>query len=398
VSTSNTLEYPVTVRSAASVGVVSRFLVHGLLVSTWVSRIPAVKESLGLSDGALGLVLLGIAIGCLAGIPASGWLVGRFGSRRASTWTSAGFSIALVLPVLAQDATQLFLALLLFGAMAGADDVAMNSQAVSLEKQLGTPVMSRFHAMFSFGGIVGAGLGALIARLGIAANVHLPVAAALILAFSLSTVPLLHEARNPEPARPKARFGLRDLSVPLLALSIIGFCIFLSEGAIADWTAVYLKQILHADAGTASAGYAVFSAAMFTFRLAGDRITARLGRLWTIRGGALLAAAGLALALLARHPLLAFPGLAMAGAGYSSIIPVVFAAGGRVSPANAGAGVAVVSGFGSLGFLAGPPAIGFISQLSSLRAGLALVVLLGLLASALVTVVARTTSRSFDRM
>jgi MFS family permease len=137
---------------------------------------------------------------------------------------------------------------------------------------------------------------------------------------------------------------------------------------------------------------------MFIFRLAGDRITARLGRLWTIRGGALLAAAGLAIALIAPHPLWAFPGLAMAGAGYSSIIPVVFAAGGRVSPTNEGAGVAVVSGFGSLGFLAGPPAIGAVSQLSSLRAGLFLVVVLGLLASALVTVVARTTSRSFDTM
>lgn len=395
---SHTLEYPAAVRPAASAGVVSRFLVHGLLVSTWVSRIPAVKESLGLSDGALGLVLLGIAVGSLAGIPASGWLVGRFGSRRASTWASAGFSVALVLPVLAQDATQLFLALLLFGAMAGADDVAMNSQAVSLEKQLGTPVMSRFHAMFSFGGIVGAGIGALIARLGIPAPAHLTAAAALILAFSLSTAPLLHEARDPAPGRAKARFSLRHLSVPLLALSIIGFCIFLSEGAIADWTAVYLRQILHAGAGTASAGYAVFSAAMFIFRLAGDRITARLGRLWTIRGGALLAASGLALALLAPHPLWAFPGLAMAGAGYSSIIPVAFAAGGRVSPGNEGAGVAVVSGFGSLGFLAGPPAIGFVSQLSSLRAGLFLVVILGLLASALVTVVARTTDRSFDSM
>ncbi|MDQ1468743.1 MAG: hypothetical protein QOJ99_223 [Bryobacterales bacterium] len=395
---SHALEYPVAVRPAASVGVVSRFLVHGLLVSTWVSRIPAMKESLHLSDGALGLVLLGIAIGSLLGIPTSGWLVGRFGSRRASTWTNAGFCLALVLPVLARDATQLFLALLLLGAMAGADDVAMNSQAVSLEKQLGTPVMSRFHAMFSLGGIVGAGIGALIAHVGIAAPVHLTAAAALILAFSLSTAPLLQEATTPAPSTTKARFRVRDLSVPLLALSVIGFCIFLSEGAIADWTAVYLKQILHADDGTASAGYAVFSAAMFIFRLAGDRITARLGRLWTIRGGALLAAAGLAIALIAPHPLWAFPGLAMAGAGYSSIIPVVFAAGGRVSPTNEGAGVAVVSGFGSLGFLAGPPAIGAVSQLSSLRAGLFLVVVLGLLASALVTVVARTTSRSFDTM
>ena len=164
----------------------------------------------------------------------------------------------------------------------------------------------------------------------------------------------------------------------------------MSEGAIADWTAVYLKQVLHAGPGTASAGYAVFSAAMFVFRLAGDRITTRLGRIWTIRGGALLAATGLAMALMATQPVWAFPGLAVAGAGFSSIIPVVFAAGGRVSPDSEGAGVATVSGLGYLGFVVGPPMIGAVAQFSSLRAGLLLVVALGVFASALVTVVERT--------
>jgi MFS family permease len=172
-----------------------------------------------------------------------------------------------------------------------------------------------------------------------------------------------------------------------LALSLIGFCIFLSEGAIADWTAVYLKQVLRAGPGLASSGYAVFSAAMFVFRLAGDRITVWLGRAWTIRGGALLAAAGLTIALLVPDPLWALPGFALVGAGYSSIIPLVFAAGGRLSPLNPGAGVATVSGLGYLGFLVGPPAIGLVSELSSLRIGLSLVVALSLLAAALVNAV-----------
>ena len=209
--------------------VVSRFLVHGLVVSTWVSRIPAIKGAIGLSDGALGLSLLGSAVGSLAGIPLSGWMVGHFGSRRASTWTSAGFCLALMLPAFTHDGLQLFMALFAFGAMAGADDVAMNSQAVSMEKQLGEPVMSRFHGMFSFGGIAGAGIGALIARYGIAAPVHLTAAAALILVFSLSTAPLLNETRVLAAALPEGQkrgFSLRHISVPLLALSLIGFCIF----------------------------------------------------------------------------------------------------------------------------------------------------------------------------
>jgi MFS family permease len=373
--------------------VVARFLVHGLVVSTWVSRIPAIKGSLALSDGALGMALLGTALGSAAGIPLSGWLVTRAGSRRASTWTSAAFALVLLLPALAGNLVQLFLALFAFGAMAGADDVAMNSQAVSVERTEGEPSMSRFHAMFSLGGILGAGAGAVIARCGIAARPHLTVAAVLILTFSLATAPFLTETRQPFRAA-HARLRMRDLSLPLLTLSLIGFCIFLSEGAIADWTAVYLKQVLHAGAGMASSGYAVFSAAMFLSRLAGDRITVRLGRAWTIRGGALLAASGLAIALLVPHPSWALPGLAMVGAGYSSIIPLVFAAGGRLNPANEGAGVAIVSGLGYLGFLAGPPTIGFVSHLASLRMGLCVVVVLSVLAAALVSVVSSTLDKN----
>jgi MFS family permease len=379
-------------RTIAWWAVVSRFLVHGLVVSTWVSRIPAIKDFIGLSDGALGLALLGSAVGSLAGIPFSGWLVGRFGSRRASTWTSAGFCFALVLPAFAHSGLQLFLALFVFGAMAGGDDVAMNSQAVAHEREIGEPAMSRFHGMFSFGGIVGASVGALLAKHGLAAPFHITLAAILILGFSLGFATRLPRTSAQRTSLPRSRFRLRDLSVPILALSLIGFCIFLSEGAIADWTAVYLKQILHADPGTASAGYAVFSAAMFVFRLAGDRITTYLGRAWTIRGGALLAASGIGVMLLSPSPFWAFPGLAMAGAGYSSIIPVVFAAGGRVNPGNEGAGVATVSGLGYLGFLVGPPAIGAISQMASLRAGLCLVVALGVLAAAMVAVAQRSTA------
>jgi len=367
--------------------VVSRFLVHGLVVSTWVSRIPAIKDSIGLSDGALGFALLGCALGSLAGAPFSGWLVGRIGARRACTWTSAAFCLALISPTLARTGPQLFLALLVFGMVAGADDVAMNSEAVAHERELGEPAMSRFHAMFSCGGILGAGAGALLARSGVAARTHIGLAAVLILAFSLAFASKLPSNLSQREFIPKARLRLRHLSTPILALSIIGFCIFLSEGAIADWTAVYLKQVLRANPGTASAGYAVFSAAMFVFRLAGDRITSRLGWAWTIRGGALLAATGLSLMLLSPSAGWALPGLAMAGAGYSSIIPVVFAAGGRVNPENEGDGVATVSGLGYLGFLVGPPAIGGLSKLTSLRTGLCLVVLLGAIASVLVSVV-----------
>jgi len=366
--------------------VVAIFLIHGLTVSTWISRIPAVKAHLRLGDGAFGMSLFGSAVGSVIGIPVAGWFVSRFGSRKASIWSSIGLCAAMVLPAFAIDAPTLFAVLFVFGFMLGGNDVAMNSQAVCVEKLLGSPTMSRFHAMFSIGGIAGAAVGGAFASHEVPVLEHLVLTSTLFIAFALITsrsMPELHGGTESRTSSGRLRF--REMPVALLALSAIGFCIFLSEGAIADWTAIYLRDILHSGPGLAAAGYAVFSAAMAVFRLSGDAITLRLGFAWTIRGGALLAAFGLSSVLLVHSPYSALPGLIMVGAGFSSIIPLVFAAGGRMKSVSSGAGVAAVSGIGYLGFLVGPTAIGFISELTSLRIGLSLVVVLSLIAAALVT-------------
>ena len=370
-------------------GVMACFLVHGLVVSTWVSRIASVKSALQLGDGALGLALLGTAIGSVTAIPVCGALVVRRGSRSIARWTAAGFCLSLLAIPLAYDTVTLFAALLFYGAMAGANDVAMNAQAVATEKLLGTPTISRFHAMFSIGGIAGAAAGAFLAGRGVASAAHLIWAAVIFLAFALIATPMLADTRTGAIATRAGRPSLRQLPMALFALSAIGFCIFLSEGAIADWTGVYLKQVLNASAGLAPVGYAVFSAAMAIFRLAGDAITLRIGRAATIRYGGGIAAAGLSFALLVHSPYWALAGFAAAGAGFSSIIPLAFAAGGRIPQLSEGAGVATVSGIGYLGFLVGPPAIGFLSELSSLRVGLFLLVLLSVTAAALVSLVVR---------
>jgi MFS family permease len=368
-------------------GVMAAFLVHGLVVSTWVSRIASVKESLHLSDGVLGLALLGVAIGSIAAIPVCGAMVTRYGSLRVAQWTSAGFCLSLIPLALANSLGLLVLGLVFYGAMAGANDVAMNAQAVGTEKLLPGPAMSRFHAMFSLGGIAGAGAGSLLAGRGIAPAAHLAAASAVILAVVAIAGRLMIPTRN--GAEPTGHLTLRHIPASLIVLSAIGFCIFLSEGAVADWTAVYLKQVLHAPESTAAAGYAVFSAAMAIFRLAGDVITLRIGRAWTIRLGGSVAAAGLALVCISSSPYAALAGFAAAGAGFSSIIPLVFAAGGRIPGVGEGVGVATVSGLGYLGFLVGPPAIGFVSELSSLRWGLFLLVVLSAAAAAMVRVVER---------
>jgi MFS family permease len=368
-------------------GVMAAFLVHGIVVSTWVSRIAAMKGALHLGDGTLGLSLFGAAIGSVTAIPISGALVTRCGSRRIALATSAGFCLSLVPLALTHSLAILVPALVYYGMMAGANDVAMNALAVGTERMLGTPTISRFHAMFSLGGILGASLGAAAAARGVPLTAHLLAGAAIGLIITAIVSRLVADTRG-DTTHAHAP-SLRRIPVALIALSAIGFCIFLSEGAIADWTAVYLKQVLRAGDGLAPVGYAVFSATMALFRFVGDAITLRIGRGWTIRAGGSIAAIGLALVVAAHAPYGAIIGFGMAGVGFSSIIPLVFAAGGRIPGIGEGAGVATVSGLGYLGFLVGPPAIGFISEASSLRAGIGLLVALSALAVVLVGVVQR---------
>src|SRR5208283_5767818 len=182
--------------SSAWWAVAARFLVHGLVVSAWVSRIPAVQASLQLSNGALGMALLGAAIGSVSAIPACGWLVSRYGSSRVANWTSVGFCLALILPALAVNVATLFVALFAYGAMAGANDVAMNSQAVAIELKMKSPTMSRFHAMFSIGGMVGAALGGWVAAQHVLPWIHLSVGAAIFIAITLATNPMMLEVHD----------------------------------------------------------------------------------------------------------------------------------------------------------------------------------------------------------
>jgi MFS family permease len=363
-------------------GTVVLFFVHGLVFSTWVSRIPAVQSSLRLANGVLGLTLLSSALGAVSSIPFTGWLINRHGSKKVTTIASLLFCAALILPGAAWNALTLSIALFVYGALAAAMDVSMNAQGVEVEKALGAPTMSRFHGMFSMGGMIGASVGGLAAAHGIGVAAHFSGSAcANFVAVVLCSRLLL--ATREQVIATEHRLPLSKIPKVLFALSAIGFCILLSEGAMADWTAVYLKQVLRAGAGTAAAGYAVFSAAMAVFRFLGDITTARLGPSRTVRAGSLVAAAGLVWALCMRLPEWALPGFAATGAGFSVIIPLVFGSGGRVEGVRPGPGIATVTGIGYVGFIVGPPAIGFASQIFTLRYALGIVVVCCLISAVL---------------
>jgi predicted MFS family arabinose efflux permease len=364
------------------------FFINGFVFATWVSRIAAVQAELGLSPAALGGALAGLGGGSFLAMPIAGWLIARAGSRIVVAVSTLACAATLLLPALAWDAVALGAALALFGAAMGAMDVAMNAQGVELEHRAGRPIMSAFHALFSLGGMSGAAIGGVIAARGVPIPLHFASIVLLLVVAALVAMPALVVTPPPPPGEPRSRLRF---SPALLGLSLLAACFMISEGAIADWTPVYLATVLGSGPGVAAAGYAVFSAAMTIGRLSGDWLTIRVGRARLVRVGALLAAAGLSAALLIGSVPAALAGFVCVGAGFSVAVPLVFSAAGRLDSRSAGPGLAAVTTAGYLGFLAGPPIIGFVAQAFTLPLALTIVVALALIGAALAGFVGEST-------
>ena len=363
---------------SARLAVSTVFFVNGALFATWVPHIPFVQAKFGLSEGRLGLVLLAIAVGALISLTLSGWLIGRFGSRVVTSVATVGFSLAVILPILAPNLIFLVLALMLFGFCNGAMDVAMNAQGVAVEERYGSPIMSSFHGLFSLGGLGGAGLGGLVLTAGIAPATH--VLGAAIVLGSLGVVAL----RGLLPAKGDTTSDEPVFAVPtgpILGLSLLAFFSLVGEGAMADWSAVYLTNTLGATYGLAAAGFAAFSLTMAVGRLSGDRLVGYLGSVRLVRLSTALAALGLGVALMIGHPIAAIVGFGCVGLGLANVVPVLFSVAGRTPGVSAGTGLAAVATTGYLGFLAGPPLIGLAAELITLTWALGIVVLfIGLIA------------------
>ena len=358
---------------AARVAVLTVFILNGLWRGNRLACTPAVHLNLELSDGLLGLALLGTAVGALLAMPTTGWLIARWGSRAVTTTAALALCLALPLPAFAPGLAWLIPALALLGAANGVLDVAMNAQAVAVERRYGRPIMTTFHGLWSLGGLIGAAVAGLVAGGGFGPRPHLLTVAAILL-------PVVALARRwLLPARVDAGSGEPAFARPsraLAGLGVVGFCALLGEGAIADWSAVYLRNDVGTGAGFAAAGYAAFSLAMAAGRFAGDALTARLGPVAIVRYGGLLVAVGLGAALAVGRPVATLVGFACVGAGLACVFPVILSAAGRQGTINPGAALAAVSTAGYAGFLAGPPLIGFVAELAGLRVGLAAVVLL----------------------
>src|SRR5919106_1461266 len=373
---------------SARTAVTTVFFLNGAVFSSWYARLPAIQEDIGLGPGALGVALLGAPAGLLAAQPLVGAFVARRGSR-AVVAASPLYMPAVVLPALAFDTVSLFVAVTVVGAVNGTLDIAMNAQGLAVERSGTQRIFNSLHASFSFGALAGAALAGAVAALGVAPLPHLVGVALVGGAAAFAVAP--HLLADKGAADPHAPMLARP-SGRLAALGVIAFCALLAEGAVFDWSGIYLATEAVAPAGIAPLGLAAFSLSMGVGRLAADPATERAGSPRVAAGGAASAAFGLGLALALATPAGAVLGFAVMGLGLSAVFPLALRASGLEGP-SAAPGLAAVSTVGYAGFLLRPPVIGLLAEATGLRGALLLVCGLCLLAAALAGHVREATPR-----
>jgi MFS family permease len=364
----------------ARIAVLGHFFVLGAATATWAARLPAIKASLHLSDGGLGLALFAVPAGSVLTLALSGRIVDAFGAAR--VMRIAGLLVATALVAIGLGPATgnlpvLIVALVCYGAVAGLLDVSMNTCGARLEAGYGRPIMSSLHAGYSIAGLAGAGIGAIFAWLALAPlpafiAVALPLAVLVLLAARWVLLPPVAAQAaagpgDPSPGPPARYPSRRQISVVIWVLGLLALCGQLGEGAASDWSAVYLHADLGSPAALAACALAAFSITMAAGRVAGDRLAARYGPVALVRASGLLAGAGLAAGLLIGTPAAGIAGFALLGLGLAGIFPQLVSAAARLDPARAGRSIARIAAVAYLGLLGGPVAIGAVASGVGLR-------------------------------
>lgn len=355
------------------------FMAISLLFGAWVTRLPEIKENLGLSEAELGLALFFMPLGSITLVPFYGAIIKRLGEKRATLLGVFCFLLAILLPVVAPGYLWLMVSLYAVGLTTGLTDVAMNAAAAEVEKQFSRQIMSASHGFFSLGGMIGAGTASLFFLLEISAFQHLVIWSLIIAVCLIFHTRYLVSAEAHETGGSAFKLPPRAM----LGLAVVGFCIMMAEGGITDWSTIYLKESLLASAEIAGLGFAGFSALMALGRFMGDDLVNKHGSGKLLITGCLLAMIGLAATLLG-VPVLAIMGFSIAGLGYSVIVPILFSASARVKGVAAAEGIASVASSGYIGMLIGPVFIGFVAEKTSLSGGFVFLIILTVLALAVV--------------
>lgn len=336
------------------------FLMNGFMVGAWAPKIPDFAERLLLSKSELGLMILLLGAGSLTMMPIAGAMMARVGSARVAKFMAVLLLPSLLLLTYAGKVWFAAVAIFWFGGFMGAMDVAMNTNAVAVEKAMGRAIMSSCHAFWSLGGLLGASTGGLlISWFGITAHATIATVSALVMLAVAWPLVL----KDPPTAAEKAE---RKRGLPLQPLpwifGIMALFSMVPEGAVLDWGAFYVRQELGADLIVSGFAFAAFSGTMALMRFLGDLVRDRFGAVKTMRGSALLALAGMLIAGIATHPFMAIGGFALCGLGIANMVPIVFSAAGNIPGMAPGVGLSVATFMGYSGLLAAPSLIGFAAE------------------------------------
>lgn len=340
------------------------FFINGFLHANLASRLPRLQELFSLTNGTLGLILLATSIGAVFAMPFTGWLIIQNGSRRIGIISIFSYCIFFPLVTLMPGVPGLMALFFLMGITAGMLDVSMNAQAVMIERGMGKPIMTSFHALFSIGMAAGALSGAFFESITLDLFKHLTLitSGCLVAAFWVRYF-LIHD--KPESKGEGPAFQLPNAA--MVSIGVIAFCCMLGEGAMADWSTNYMEKITLAPAALAPIGLSAFAFAMTIGRVFGDRARAKFGDKKLMIACGLTACLGLSLSLIWNIPAAVISGFFMVGLGLSVIVPIAYSIAGNSSAVSPGVGLAMVTTVGYSGFLFGPPIIGFLADWRSLR-------------------------------
>ncbi|MCG2617207.1 MFS transporter [Terrimonas sp. NA20] len=351
------------------------FFCQGLCFSSWASRIPDIKSALHLTDAALGSILLALPAGQLTAMPFSGKLVTHFGSKKVLRICLVLYAICLTNMGLATQPWHLALALYIFGVCGNMCNISVNTQAIAAEKLYGRPIMTSFHGAWSTAGFTGAAIGLLMVGQRISPYIHFWIVTSIVFIAIVFSQRYLQAGRS-SVKQEKKKFFSKPNGV-LVQLGIIGFCSMASEGAMFDWSGVYFKQVVEAPEQLIVLGYASFMIMMATGRFVGDKLILQFGRKKMLRISGIMISSGLFISVLFPYLATATLGFLIVGLGVSSIVPMVYSSAGKIPNIPPGIALASVSSISFLGFLMGPPLIGYIAEISSLRYSFAVIGLLG---------------------
>lgn len=348
------------------------FFLAGLCFASWASRIVTVQQTLHLSDAGLGAVLFSLPVGLMCSLPFSGWIITIIGSKRLLIASLIVYGLALISLSLAQNVVQLIACLICFGFSSNSVNISVNTQAVAAEVMYEKPIMASFHGLWSLAGFTGAGIGTFMIANGIAPLHHFIIITSTVVLLVILAAKYL---KDDKVANSGPVFVMPDKS--LITLGIIAMCSMICEGAMFDWSVIYFKKVVMAPTALVGIGFTAFMCTMAGGRFIADWFANRYGLKRILQTSGALTVTGLLVAVIFPYFYTAMAGFLLVGAGVSSVVPMVYSAAGKSKTMAPGVALAAVSTIGFIGFLFGPPIIGFIAGLATLRASFVFIALMG---------------------